>query len=303
MTDEQPLTTEAVMDRLAELNITLSDDMPYRMTTLFPRLSGWGAKGEIKRKAKLIRNTEPRLRQMLNDGEEILFVSQGVQSSFSEAAFIGGLWANYINQTLFVLTNLRLILMHCTSKGVPKEPNWMLFYSEIEVFKPNWAGQVRLSLRDGKKFSYSGFPKADRNAMPEIFRAAVDDYRAMGFQPTTTQSRENLCNHCFQVVPSGERHCDECGTTFWKPSQLAWRSLVFPSWGDFLMGHTMLGVFEIFGWLVTVLIAVSLITDKQAGDLSSTIAGVSVIAFSHTMDSLLTYSVARKGLHTRSRGN
>lgn len=291
-------------ETLQSLGITLPSDLPLRLDTMFPRLEGWGVKGELKRKAKLIQAVAPRLRAILKDGEEVLFISRGTQSSFAEAYFMGALWANYVNQTVFVLTSLRLVLMHCTSKGVPKEPNWMLFYSEIAEFKGSWTGMVNLRLQDGKKYRYSGFPKTDRKAMPQIFEDALQRYRELGFSPEVSQSREDLCGTCFQVVPKADRSCDGCGATFWSPGQLAVRSLVFPSWGDFLMGHTLLGVVEVFGWGSTLLIAFFIGTaGGGGGGWEAWAVAIGVIAFSHTVDAILTWNLAKKGLHTRTRGD
>ena len=171
----------------------------------------------------------------------------------------------------------------------------MIYYSEITKFKTNITGMVNLSLQDGKKYRFSGFPSMDRKAMPVIFEEAVDQFRELGFEPDCTQSRENACKHCFSVVPNQEFECPKCGATFWTPKEIAIRSFVFPAWGDILMKHYPLAVVEILGYLFSWIIAGGLFA---TGDY---IAGFLVLLFVHTFDALVTMMIARKGLHTKRK--
>src|SRR5688572_12902347 len=95
----------AAATKLQQLGIQLDPEIPYRVDTMFPRLEGWGAKGELKKKGKIINQVEPRLAEMLRPGEEVLYIAKGVQYSFFEQYFMG-IWAITINQTVFVLTNV-----------------------------------------------------------------------------------------------------------------------------------------------------------------------------------------------------
>ena len=56
---------EAVRQRLADLKLSLSSDIPYRLDKIFPKLQGWGARKELKRKVSIINRIEPRLNDML----------------------------------------------------------------------------------------------------------------------------------------------------------------------------------------------------------------------------------------------
>ena len=250
-----PPTDDQIRAKLGELKLELNPEIKYRLPNLFPKLEGWFASVPIKAKAKLIQQLEPRLEEMLNPGEQVLFIAKGVQQSFFESLFMGALWASMINQTAFVLTNARMLMMNTNSKGKPKHMFWMIYYSEIETFKCSWVtGAMKLKLDDGRKMAFSGFPKVDRKMMVEVFEEAVDEYRETGFEPTSTQSMENLCSHCYDVVPKGEFECEGCEATYWKPSELAIRSLIFPSWGDFLMGHYLLATFELLGYFIGLMI-------------------------------------------------
>ncbi len=298
MADEVVLTArEQVQQRLNQLKIMVDGDIPYRLESVFAETSGWGGKGEIKRRAKLLRNVGPQLTEMLLPNEEVLYVAKGIQHSFLEQYFMGALWAMLLNQTVFVLTNLRLLMMRSNGSGKPRETFWVIYYSEIDQFKPNWTGVLNLTLQDGKKLTFTGFSRRDRKAMPIIFQEAIEAYRRLGFEPDVSQSRENLCAHCFKIVPLREFACKGCGADYWTPGQLALRSLIFPSWGDFCMKHYGMATFELIGYCVSWIAAVNALMgpNMEAG----IVFAVFIFLIEHPLDAFLTYIVARKGLNPR----
>ena len=288
---------EAIQGQLEKLRITLDAEIAYRLETVFAKTTGWGAKGEIKRRAKLIRLVEPTLKEMLLPREEVLYVAKGVQYSFAESWFMGALWAALLNQTVFVLTNLRLLMLRSKSSGKPTHTFWVIYYSEIAEFKPTWTGVLKLKLRDGKSLTFTGFPKLDRKAMPSIFQDALDHYRQQNFQPQVSQSRENLCSHCFQVVPKDQFICRHCGAEYWTPSQLATRSLIFPSWGDFAMQHYGIAIMELFGYGISWMIAIGALTGAEP--MEGALIALFIFVLEHPLDAVLTHIVARKGLNPR----
>ena len=287
---------ELIQDRLQKLKIELDDSIDYRLETLFAKTTGWGANGEIKRRAKLIRQVEPTLQEMLLPKEEVLYVAKGVQYSFAESYFMGALWANMLNQTVFVLTNLRLLMLRSKSNGKPTHTFWVIYYSEIAEFKPTWTGVLKLKMRDGKRCTFTGFSKLDRKAMPTLFQDTLDRYRQQGFEPTVSQSRENLCSHCFKIVSKDVYVCRHCGADYWTPKELALRSLIFPSWGDFCMKHYGIAIMELIGYAFSWFFAITVLTERGSEGLI--VAGM-IFLFEHPLDAVLTYNVAKKGLNPR----
>src|SRR5688572_30419449 len=178
---DAPLTAQQVQAKLTELNLPLPPGISYRWETMFAKLEGWGVKGYIQRKQKLITNAGSLLQRIVKPGEEVLYVGKGVYASFVEQYFMGALIANLVNQTVFVLTNLRLIMLHSNTKGVPAHTYWTIYYSQIKTFKASWTGTVNLVLQDGKSLKFSGFERLDRAQMPAVFEKAMDDYRLLGF--------------------------------------------------------------------------------------------------------------------------
>lgn len=284
-----------IQEQLSKLRITLDSDIAFRLESVFAKTTGWGAKGEIKRRAKLLNIVSPTLKKMLLPKEQVLYVAKGTQSSAAETVFMGAYWSAAMNQTVFVLTNLRLLMLRSKSNGTPTHTFWVLYYSEITQFQPSWTGATKLKMRDGKSWTFTGFPKLDRKAMPAIFQTALDDYQRLGFQPPVSQSRENLCSYCFQVVPKDRYVCQNCGAEFWRPKQLALRSLVFPSWGDFCMKHYGFATVELIGYVISWFVAISILSGPNPEEGFFFLALIFI--FEHPIDAILTYFVAKKGLN------
>ena len=188
--------------------------------------------------------------------EEVLYIALSVQHSLIESMTTGALWSMMINQTVFILTNLRLLMVRSNSRGKPHETCWMVYYSEIRRFKSSLTGVLILNLEDRKTYKYTGFSKLDRKTMPAMFEEALEEYREHGFQPNCTQSRENVCGRYFAIVPKGDYECGSCDTRFWRPVDVALRSLIFPAWGDILLKHYPFAAFEVFGYLFTWIVAI-----------------------------------------------
>ncbi|MBL4884354.1 MAG: hypothetical protein JKY95_07445 [Planctomycetaceae bacterium] len=287
-------------DRVKELGLSLSPNINFDQEKVFPQIDGWGWKSQIKKKVKLLNNIESLLEDCLFEGEQVLYIAKGNQYSFGEQVFLG-IWASAINHTVFVLTNVRLLMFRTNSKGIPKKTFWMVYYNQIIVFKGNWRGMLTLKLKDGRKLNFTSFPKADRKIMPKVFEEILENFRKTQFDPEVSQSLENLCSHCLDQVPKAEFTCNTCQSIFWSPKELALRSLIFPSWGDFLMGHTLIAFLELFGGIATWLYLIGAISVVLSGGnpilLGSAI--FSIMMF-NGLDAIITYRVASKGLHPRS---
>ena len=212
--------------RLTELGLSLDENINWNLPSIFPKIKGLGYKGKIKKKSKLIKQVEPILLQTLHDNEEVLYVAKGVQLKFWEQYFMG-VWAQLINQTVFVLTNGRLLMFNTNTKGKPNYSYWMVYFSEIIKFKKRLLGGMTMNLKDNSKFVFSGFQGADKKSMPEIFERINQQYSEMGFTPEVSQSRECLCTVCKQVVPKKCYQCANCGQNYWTPKELGLKSLIF----------------------------------------------------------------------------
>lgn len=288
-------SAERIQERLQKLKIRLHPQIAYRLETVFAKTTGWGANAEIKRRARLIGLVEPTLLEMLLPNEQVLYVAKGVQYSLAESYFMGAWLAAILNQTVFVLTNLRLLLIRSKGSGKPLDTYWVIYYSEIELLQSTWTGILKLRLKDRTNYKFTGFSRLDRQAIPTIFQDAIDQYRQLGFRPAVSQSRENLCTHCLQVVPRNVHDCNHCGATYWTPGQLALRSLIFPSWGDLCMKHYGIAGMELFGYAISWIAAINALADANV-ERGITIA-IMIFIFEHPFDAIMTYCVAKKGLN------
>ena len=292
------LSDEEVIEKLRSINIDVTT-LPFHVdeSKCFPKLSGMGWKGDVKRRVKLLNACQGQLQKTLKEGEEVLYIGKGVQQKFLEQYFMG-IWAQFINQTVFVFTNLRVILLNSNTKGVPKHQFWSIYYNQITKFKGSMMGSSKLTLLDKSKFTYSGFKGHDKKAIPQVVEHARQVYNTLGFSPESTQSRETLCSQCVEVVPKDTYECPNCGQKFFTPKSLALRSLIFPSWGDFSMGHTMLAIMELLSyglsWAVFIGMAVAAMNDPEA--VGGAIVFFGFIILAHIFDALLTYFIAKKGL-------
>ena len=186
-------------------------------------------------------------------------------------------------------------MFHSNTKGKPTETCWQIYYSEINVLKKAFlSGVLNLKLKDGKKLQFTGFSGLDKKTMPQIFNDALETFREMDFAPPCSQSREHVCGRCFEIVPKGNYKC-KCGTEFWKPSELALRSLVIPSWGDFLMKHTIFAFVELLGFFFSLFIIIGLLSEGEW------ILAIIIVGFVHGLDAIVTYFIAQKGLHPKGK--
>ncbi|MCA8982871.1 MAG: hypothetical protein KDA76_03850 [Planctomycetaceae bacterium] len=287
--------------RLKELNLSLAPGITFRLESLFPKLTGWGWKEDLRQRVKLLKQVEPLLLQSLSRGEEVVYIAKGVQYSLLEA-WMMGIWARSINQTVFVLTNIRVLMFRTDGAGRPKNTSWTILYSEIKKFNGRWNGMMSLKLNDGSKLLFSGFKRQDRRRMPTIFRQAYEWYLAKGIALNCSQSLEKLCSHCLTNMPKGEYQCSHCQAEHWTPFEIAWRSFVFPSWGEFVMGHSLMAIIELLGGFFTwsFLVACTGLALKHA-DVGYLISGLTMFAVGNGLDALLTSHIARKGLHLKKR--
>ena len=293
---------ENVLLQMEKLDWQPAAGVSYDYAAFFPKTAGWGAAGDIKRKLKLMTSVEPYVAKALFDGEQVKYVAKGVQYAFGERFFLG-IWARSINHTVFVLTNLRLIMIRCNRNGLPKDTAWSIYHSEIAKFQSTWSGNVSLKLVDGSKQVFQEFKRLDRKRMPTVFEETVAVFREKDFHPPVSQSKENLCGICLQTVPKGQYECSACGTTFWTPQELAMRSLLLPALGDIAMRHWVLMTVELIGYTFTVIFAaVSIVEGLRNGDSVQMAVGFIALIVAHVLDAALTYGIASKGLHIRDRG-
>lgn len=284
---------EVENDKIREMIASL-DDLPYYYPQLFPRTSGWGAKGEIKRRIKLLKTIEPTVKNLLLTGEEVRFVTTGIFSSFLEQYFLGYI-AYLINRTVFVFTNYRIVMMNSNSRHVPLQMKWHIPYDQIVKFKAGGfiSAATVFKLKDKKKYVFAKMPKADRKLLREFVTGMMERADTEDFHLPHFQGRDNLCPNCLQPVPPKTYDCEKCSEEFIKPSKPALMSLCLPCLGNFYLGHWLIGIFELVGYIV---VGFVLIVMWQEDGVAAIPIILVVLAAEHGFDALMTYHIAKKGL-------
>jgi len=266
---------------------------PYNYPTLFPKTEGMGHKGQIKARVKVLKAVEGVLPKILYQGEEVRFVTNGIYSSFGEQYFLGWL-SLYINRTVFVFTNYRVIMMNTGGKHKPRQMKWQLPYDQIKKFTSGgFAGRLSFKLNDKTAYSFSSVPGYDRKFLKDYIQEMIDTIEKEDFRLPVHQSRDNLCTNCYKPVPKDTYACPDCGEEFIKPMKPALMSLCFPCLGDFYMGHHLLGFMELFGYVVIWLVLIAMLV---GGGLKSVPFVLLLLAFEHGMDFALTLHMGKKGL-------
>lgn len=297
---EEQVKVEALTDDESEIwellhdhSLHLSHDFPYQVDYLFPLTQGDEARGDLRRKTELLSRLEPTLKQMLLPNERVYYAARGIKQSALEVIFVGALWASIINETVFILTSLRVVMLRCDTRGNPRDVGWVLYYNEIRQIQSWILGTLHIHLRDGKRLVFGGFNSIDREAMPDIMMERRETYQEHGFAPECERSQLNLCCTCFNIVSHRKYECEKCGQRFWRPTELAGRSMVFPAWGDFLMKHYALAIFECFAALIAWSLA---LFATYFGDVAT---GAGVILTAHGIDAFATLIISFKGHHPR----
>jgi hypothetical protein len=284
----------AIPDDRIRAEVACLDRKKHDLERLFPKTEGWGAKTDIKRRLRMLKSISPHLEHLLYPGERIEFVTNGVLNSFAEQ-YCMGWFAFILNQTLFVFTNYRVILLHATSKGEAKTMMWQIPYDQITKFTPGnlVSATVVFKLADGKSYRFTHIPRGDRRALRSYVAEQRERVASEAFQFPHFQCRDALCPQCASPVQPKARHCGECTTPFLNPYTAGWLSALAPGVGDLYLGHWVMAIFELIGtaflWL---LVGATLF---GGGLEAAPIAGLILVGY-HAWDAIITLHVAKKGV-------
>ena len=120
--------------------------LPYRFDQIFSA-EGFGAKRLEKKRLKLMKAIDERVRAFLAEGEMVEFVSWGVEYSFAEHYFMG-VWAQLMNRRAVILTNRRILLIQISSRNKVLQLKSQLRYTAITKFSKATLGYLGLVMRD-----------------------------------------------------------------------------------------------------------------------------------------------------------
>lgn len=194
-----------------------------------------------KKQRQLLGLLLPALQPILEPGEEILVVLEGV-SPFSTLEYLTTGWLiTSLKRCLLVVTNVRIL--HTAMK--PREPRGSfseIRYGDVQSFEVSGLLGKRLKVRyrSGRKedFMLQGKSGPKMSALlPQLDRTAA---------PSAHPGRRALCPNCGRPLQSGIYRCAACGQEFKDQGRARFWSLVTPGGGYFYTGHPFLGLADAF---------------------------------------------------------
>lgn len=278
--------------------LRISDsNIPYRFDQIFSA-EGFGAKRLARNRLKLMKAIDPHVQAFLSDGEQVQFVSWGVEYSFVEQFFMG-VWAHLINRRALIFTDQRILLIQINSRRKVLDLKTQLRFQAIERFATRTFGHIGLILRNGKKFKLTGIPRKDRKFIKEFISAKLATTR----KDAPGLGIENLCPRCGVKVRGFPDRCNQCAQAFKSANKAGWLSLAFPGLGDFYLGHRLLGITEIVGAMIAwaaIAFPFAWMTVSEDGPwiVSAGVAGA-VFVFVHGTDCWITRRVGFKGIYPK----
>lgn len=268
--------------------------MPYIFSSIF-NADSWGAKRLSKMKFKILKRLDPLLGKMLNENEQVFYISYGVQSAPLEQMFMG--WMVYLlNRRVFIFTNKRILLIQVKGKFAPWDLLSQIPYDNIEKIKRSFAN-ICIIYTNGKSVVFSGMSGYDRKSIP-LITEKIREKRGIP-ENTVSAGAEKLCPYCFSVISGFPSGCDSCKRPFKSAAKAGLLSLLFPGFGDFYLGHRYFALLEIIGTAIIWLIILSPASesDEPMSLSERLIFAVVFFIFAHGMDALVTFFTGRKGIY------
>lgn len=283
--------TLARSQRFEDLLGLAQNDTPYSFDTIF-RNDGFMARRLSKKKYRLLKRIDPRLRAILEPDERVRFLTVGAGLSFVESYFMG-MFGHLLNYRALVLTDRRMLLVQIDWRERPKQLLEQIRWRTVDGIKRSIFGNLAVTLRDGTKRVFQGVPRADRKMLHELGDKMSD------LMEPDIAGLETMCTHCFGVVDGHPERCATCGGAFKSARTAMVRSLLWPGLGDFYLGHWKFAIWEslvvAYVWANVAYLALD---PMMTPGVLAVIVGF-VWLFVHVPDAILTRYIARKGLYPK----
>lgn len=269
-------------------------DWPYDFAN-FIQVETMGQRSDAKKKLKLLKIIHPTVLHLLQPGERVFYVTQGLRVNNMEQFFIG--WITYyFNLTAFVFTSQRILVIHLKSSSTRGTYLGCIEYADIKSVKSSFTGNFTVKYTNGKSMLFTKIPKRDRKYIQDLLNSVVMQGARID---RSAPSIRNLCPQCFSEVHKIPECCPSCQVPFKSPKKAALLSGLMPGLGDIYLGSRVLGTFElIFMVFLWVSVIFGLIEDVHNGrEMTEGIVGVIIVfGIIHATDALKSHYLAQKGL-------
>jgi hypothetical protein len=269
---------------------------PYNYPLLF-KGDGVFARRRAKKRFKLLKGIDAKLRPILLANEKVYFLTPGTAVNLSEQFFVGWL-AYYLNMHALVFTSNRVLLMRVDGARRPRDLVSQIPYGTISTVKSTWNGLCRVKLISKQTYDFQHVPSADRKFLSKFLSGVVQGSTAP-FQ--SGLGIEHLCPHCFAFVPGHPLVCPNCYGSFKSAGKAGLLSLAFPGVGDWYLGHRGFALLEMGSalvmWLALIILPVAAPGIMNYGPLNKgywLFAALAVLT-AHGVAGMMTRHFARKG--------
>lgn len=248
-----------------------------------------------KKRVKLLRVVHPVVSEIIEEDEQVLYITRGLRISNLDQLFIGAI-AYYYNLFTFVFTNKRILLVHLSGKFKRGQYLGEIKYQNVMSFAGKF--RLRIKFKNGRSILLTRIPHYDRKYLLEFVKTAFP-----GKQPKepSLPGIEYLCPSCYCVVKDFPKQCESCDARFKTRTRAAAYSLLFPGLGDIYLGSKILGTLEMtwmsFIWLLSILAIISGELDPE----TNVGAYISTLLFIHMIDALKSAYLAEKGIALAKR--
>ena len=315
--DPQPAATASMPEAVppTEAPAKAAHDRP--LVEAFPEVAGFHpahyAMSEIMRptpkgryqtrpnkfKLKVLKVVKPTLDALLRKDEQVMRIGGGTAYYPVEIFFGNGFLTMLYNRYAIVATNQRLVMINTNHRMTGlRHYLFQMPYDEIKkVSRGLFRTSLNLVRKKGRRRLFT--------SMKMAFTRELREFIAPQLTPGSTavsgdEALECLCPACYTGLPGYTDACETCGATFKNARKAALRSLLPPGWGDWYLGHRLLGGLELMGSLFVWSVVFNLLTQGGAED-----AGVAafILLFYNGFDALLTRHMARKGIMLEARAS
>lgn len=269
--------------------------LPYDFEQMLP-MEKRGQRRLAKKKVKQLKVLDPVIRPMLNEGEQVIYLTDGIKVNSMEQLFIGWIMY-YYNHNAFVFTSERILLIHVVKKTTLGKFVGAIRYEDLFRVKANSFGNLRLKFRNKKQVLFTRVAGQDRAFIKDFLVPLVSNSA-----PTVDKQAPmilDLCPACYtHVADQAAEACHQCDCAFRTPKQAAIRSLILPGLGDIYLG-SKLGYFEaaviLFLWAINIMDNLELIAQGEDA-IDTWISTLIFFGIIHILDAIKSHYVARKGI-------
>jgi hypothetical protein len=250
-----------------------------------------------KLKLKILTAVKPTLDGLLEKDEQVHRIAGGTAYYPSEILFGNGILTMLYNRYALVATNRRLVMVNTNHRMTgTRHYLFQMAYGDIKkVSRGLFRTSLSLTRKKGRRRLFTSMKSAFTAELREFIAAYVAAAKTTA--PADTPL-ECLCPACYTGLPGYADTCPGCRAAFKTAKKAALRSLLLPGWGDWYLGHRLLGGLELAGSLIVWSLVLSMLA--QGGAESVGVAAFMVL-FYNGFDALLTHHMARKGVMLESQ--